>query len=80
MADRDLPQGKSVGNNPRFLKAHARLSGTDGNVFCLMAVCTRALREAGATKDERDEFSQEVMASSSYDEALQVITRWVNVS
>ena len=80
MADKDLPQDNVAGNRPRFGAAHAYLSGTDGNVFFLMAACTRALREAGATKAERDEFSQEVMASSSYDEALQVMARWVNVS
>ena len=55
-----------------------QLSGQDGNVFNLMGIVIRALRENGFG-DEVDDFVSEVTSSKSYHEALAVMMQWVDV-
>lgn len=55
-----------------------QLVGQDGNVFNLMGVVIRALRENGFG-DEVDDFVSEVTSSKSYHEALTVMMSWVDV-
>lgn len=55
------------------------LIGEDGNVFNLMGIVSRAMRRNGISKDEIEQFQNEVTSSESYDEALQVMMRWVDV-
>lgn len=57
----------------------AKLIGEDGNVFNLLGICNKALRNGGVDKDERDAFLREVMACSDYTAALGVMQRWVTV-
>lgn len=59
-------------------KPVAKLSGMDGNVFGLIGVCQRALNAAGQ-KDEATKMAQECFKCGSYDEALQVMMRYVDV-
>lgn len=56
-----------------------KLVGQDGNIFNLMGLVQRALKEAGVSKEERTRFLDEVTSANSYDQALQVIMNWVNV-
>lgn len=56
-----------------------KLIGEDGNVFNLMGIVSRAMRRNGISKDEIEQFQNEVTSSESYDEALQVMMRWVDV-
>ena len=55
-----------------------QLVGQDGNVFNLMGIVSRALRENGFG-DEVDDFVSEVTSSKSYHEALAVMMQWVDV-
>lgn len=50
----------------------------DGNVFSIMGATRKALRRAGASQAELDEYTAEV-TSGDYDHALQVTMRWVNL-
>ena len=56
-----------------------KLIGEDGNAFNLMGIVSKAMRRNGISKDEIEQFQNEVTSSNSYDEALQVMMRWVDV-
>lgn len=70
----------TTSNAPRFAQVHVPLSGHDGNVFAIMGRVIRAIRKEGATQSDIDEFLAEVTQAGSYDEALLIVMRWVNVS
>ena len=57
-------------------KPRAKVLGQDGNVFNILAICSRALRNADLHQ-ESDHMQQEVFASGSYDEALAIMMRYV---
>lgn len=61
------------------MKPKVRLSGTDGNVFALLAQCSRALRKAGQA-DKSKELQQKVFKAASYDEALRLMMEYCEVS
>lgn len=63
----------------KYPKITVKLVGKDGNIFNLMGLVQKAMREAGVPKDDRSQFLKEVSFSNSYDQALQVIMRWVKV-
>ena len=65
-------------DEPRF-PVEVQLVGEDGNAFAIMGRVTDALRSAGASGAELDEFRKEAM-SGNYDELLATCTRWVEVS
>lgn len=60
------------------LNLTVKLVGEDGNVFNLMAIITREMKKHGY-KNEAKEFIDEVTKCKSYDEALVVMIKWVNV-
>lgn len=62
----------------KYPNVTVRLAGTDGNAFALMGEVTKALRNAGVSHDERNEFITEATAGD-YNALLQTIMRWVNV-
>lgn len=55
-----------------------KLIGTDGNGFSIIAKVTKALREAGVSKEERDQYFEEA-TSGDYNKLLCVTQEWVNV-
>ena len=55
-----------------------QLSGNDGNAFAIMGAVKSALKKAGATREELDEYLKESM-SSDYDNLLRVAAKWVKV-
>ena len=55
-----------------------QLVGEDGNAFVIMGKVSRALKSAGATKEEVDQYMDESM-SGDYDNLLRVAMEWVNV-
>ena len=59
-----------------FKKPDAPLLGADGNVFNLIAVASRALKDNGYP-DMAKEMSSKVMSSNSYEEALGIILDYV---
>jgi hypothetical protein len=55
-----------------------KLIGEDGNAFAIMAKVSRALKNAGATPDEVNQYMDESM-SGDYDNLLRVAMTWVEV-
>jgi hypothetical protein len=49
----------------------------DGNIFSIIGKAARILRDEGL-RDEAKEMSQKVMKSSSYSEALSIISQYIN--
>ena len=54
------------------------LVGHDGNAFAIMGRVQRALKEAGATKEELDQYFKESTAGD-YDNLVRVAMEWVEV-
>ena len=62
---------------PKF-NIDVELVGQDGNAFAVMGAVTRAIKKAGATKEQVDEYQADSM-SGDYDHLLCVAMEWVNV-
>lgn len=63
----------------KFPHVTVDLTSMDGNAFSLIGGTTRAMRRAGVSEDEIDAFTDEAIASASYDQVIQTIMRTVNV-
>ena len=61
-----------------FIKPKVTLVGQDGNVFNLLGICTRALKQAGYP-DKANELGGKVMSAGSYDEALQLMMEYCEI-
>ena len=59
-------------------KPHCKILGTDEDVFVLAARVKRALHDAGQEK-EVQEFMREFRNCHSYDKALQLMMKYVEV-
>ena len=64
--------------NVKYPDITVRLVGEDGNAFAILGRVTRALKQAGISHEERDEYWDEA-TSGDYDHLLQTTMRWVNV-
>lgn len=62
----------------RFPEATAKLVGVDGNAFMVISKVRRALKEAGATDGQVQEYVN-AATSGDYDNLLRVTMEWVNV-
>ena len=60
-------------------KPDCPLIGEDGNIFNLMGIASRTLREHGMGEQAK-EMSERIRASGSYDEALNIIGEYVNIT
>ena len=60
------------------MKPKCQLVGHDGNIFNLMGIASKALKEAGQ-KEKSDEMIKRITDSKSYDEALRIIMEYVEV-
>ena len=60
-------------------KPEVKLTTCDGNVFALTGRCMKALKRAGL-RDAAKELAERVSACGSYDEALQTMMEYVEVS
>ena len=58
-------------------KPICKLVGSDGNIFNLLGIASRALKRAGMYK-EATEMSNKVFGSGSYEEALSIILQYVD--
>lgn len=65
--------------SPEPEKPDCALIGQDGNIFNLVGIAARTLREHGL-KDQAKEMSDRVFASGSYYEALNIIGEYVNIT
>lgn len=55
-----------------------KLIGEDGNAFAVLGRVKQALRKAGVSKAERDEFIAEA-TSGDYNHLLATVMNWVDV-
>ncbi len=62
----------------KYPEVSAQLTGRDGNAFAILGAVTKAMREAGVDKDERDAFIAEATAGD-YDHLLATAMNWVDV-
>ena len=60
-------------------KPDCPLIGEDGNIFNLMGIASRTLREHGMS-EQATEMNARIRASGSYDEALNIIGEYVNIT
>ena len=60
------------------MKPTVKLIGENGNIFNLLAIATRALKQEGLI-DQTPKMKKEVFASKSYEEALGVIEKYVEI-
>lgn len=58
-------------------KPKAKIIGADDNVFNLLGICSRALKENGF-KEESEEMYKRVTTSKSYDEALSIMCEYID--
>lgn len=70
-------RGKETKEIQERQKPDCPLIGQNGNIFCLMGVASRTLKEHGM-KAEAYEMIERVTSSHSYEEALAVIGEYVN--
>jgi hypothetical protein len=63
---------------PKY-EVEVQLSGNDGNAFSIMASVKNALKKAGASKEEIDQYISDSMAGD-YDNLLRVAMDWVEVA
>lgn len=64
---------------PAMKKPDCPLIGQDGNIFNLMGIASRTLKNHDMA-DEASEMRNRVMSSGSYDEALSIIGEYVNIT
>ena len=69
-----MPMPNAATNKPK-----CKLTGTDGNVFALAGQVTRALKKAGQF-DMVNDFTSKLFQTKSYDEALQLMMEYEEVS
>ena len=60
------------------MKPKCKLIGEDGNIFNLIAIASRVLRQ-NKMSDKATEMQNRIYASGSYDEALAIIQEYVDV-
>lgn len=59
-------------------KIKVKLIGQDGNIFNLMAITRRALIKDGQ-EENAEKMIKEIENSGSYDEAIYIITKYVDI-
>lgn len=60
-------------------KPTAKLAEENGNIFNLMAIAKKSLKEAGTPEKANEMFQRIVSDSKSYDESLMIIMEYVDV-
>lgn len=59
-------------------KPECKLIGEDGNIFNLIGIASRTLKQ-NDMKDQADEMCHRVFRASSYNEALMIIGEYVDI-
>ena len=72
------PFNKKVGKVMAKYGVSVQLSGNDGNAFAVMGAVKSALKKAGASKEEIEQYLTDSM-SGDYDNLLRVAMEWVKV-
>ena len=71
--------GGLLEENAPAQKPDCPLSGQDGNIFNLMGIASRTLKDHGMEEEAR-EMRSRIMDSGSYDKALVIIGDYVNIT
>jgi len=61
------------------MKPKCRLIGEDGNIFNLMGIVSRTLKEAGEPEKAEEMIRRITSDAKSYDEALNMLMEYVDV-
>jgi hypothetical protein len=61
------------------MKPKCRLIGEDGNIFNLMGIVSRTLKEAGEPEKAEEMIRRITSDAKSYDEALAMLMEYVDV-
>lgn len=61
------------------MKPKCRLIGEDGNIFNLMGIVSRTLKEAGEPEKAEEMIKRITSDAKSYDEALAMLMEYVDV-
>lgn len=69
---------KSV-KKEQVLKPDCPLIGQNGNIFNLMGIASRTLKDNGMS-EQAEEMRNKIMASGSYEEALNILGEYVNIT
>lgn len=64
---------------PKYPDIEVQLVGEDGNAFAIMGRVASALKSAGVSKEEIDEYYAE-STSGDYDNLLRTAVKWVSVA
>ncbi len=62
-----------------MMKLKCRLIGEDGNIFNLMGIVSRTLKEAGEPEKAEEMIRRITSDAKSYDEALAMLMEYVDV-
>ena len=62
----------------KYPKAKINLFNIDGNAYSIMGAATKALKKAGASQNEIDQFYKECK-SETYDNLIQTVADWCNI-
>ncbi len=62
----------------KYPNIKVKLTGTDGNAFAVMGAVSTALRKAGISQAEREQFMEEA-TSGDYSHLLRTCAKWVMV-
>jgi hypothetical protein len=62
---------------PKYPEIKVRLVGEDGNAFAILDRVVAAMRKAGVSAQEIEQFHEEA-ATGDYDHLLQTIVQWVD--
>lgn len=62
----------------KYPNVYVKLTGEDGNAFSILARVSKALKQAGISKEEINEFQKEA-TSKDYNHLLSVVMQWVNI-
>lgn len=65
-------------NGGKQMKPKCKLIGENGNIFNLIGIASRTLKQAGLFS-EANEMIEKVTSCKSYDEALLVISNYVDI-
>ena len=69
-----------TGSDPKYPHITVPLVGHDGNIFAIIGRARVIARRAGLSAAEITRFTEEVMGSKSYVEALGVVMSWFDVT
>lgn len=61
------------------IKPDCPLIGANGNIFNLMGIASKTLKEHGMS-EPAEEMRNKIMASGSYEEALNILGEYVNIT